>query len=71
VAKTGRIEQNWANIFSDLRNKQIDVQNLNQILSFDLSIPGSSALTERVFSLISNKEENDEKYWHNTGAPQT
>jgi hypothetical protein len=40
VAKTGSIEQNWANIFSDLRNKQIDVTNLNQILGFDLNIPG-------------------------------
>jgi hypothetical protein len=40
---------------SDLRNKQIDVPTLNKILGFVLSIPGSNAYTERVFSLMSNK----------------
>lgn len=55
VVKTGHIEQSWVNIFSDLRNKQIDVPNLIKILGFVLSIPGSNAHTERVFSLMSNK----------------
>ena len=55
MVKTGRIEQSWVNIFSDLRNKQIDVPNLIKILGFVLSIPGSNAHTERIFSLMSNK----------------
>jgi hypothetical protein len=55
VVKTGSIEQSWVNIFSDLRNKQIYMPNLIKILDFVLSVPGSNALTERVFSLMSNK----------------
>jgi hypothetical protein len=55
VVKTGSTEQRWVNIFSDLRNKQIYVPNLIKILGFVLSIPGSNAHTERVFSLIDRK----------------
>jgi hypothetical protein len=55
VLKTGSIEQIWVNILSDLRKKQIYMSNLNKILGFVLSIPGSNADTERVFSLMSNK----------------
>jgi hypothetical protein len=38
-----------------LRNKQIYVPNLIKTLGFVLSIPGSNAHIERVFSLMSNK----------------
>jgi hypothetical protein len=31
VVKTGSIERSWASISIDLRNKQIDVPNLNKI----------------------------------------
>jgi hypothetical protein len=39
------------------RSKPVDVPNLNTILGFVLSIPGSNGHTERVFffSLMSNK----------------
>jgi hypothetical protein len=34
---TGIIEQSWVNIFSDLRNKEIDVPDFSKNLSFGLS----------------------------------
>jgi hypothetical protein len=43
VLKTGNTEQSRVNISSDVRNKQMDVPNLNKILGFVLSIPGSNA----------------------------
>jgi hypothetical protein len=45
----------WVYIFSDLRIISIDVLNLNNILGFVLTIPGSNGHTERVLLLMSNK----------------
>jgi hypothetical protein len=55
VLWTRSIEQNWANIFSDLRDKQIDIPNFNKILGIVLNFPGSNAHTEKILSLMSNK----------------
>jgi hypothetical protein len=54
VVKTGSAEQSWVNIFTDLRNKQIDVPNLSKMLGFVFSILSSKADTEFFFSLMSN-----------------
>jgi hypothetical protein len=49
MAKAGSIEHTWVSMFSDLRNKETDVPNLNKILS-----PSSSAHTENAQTLSLN-----------------
>jgi hypothetical protein len=47
--ETGSMEQSWVNIFSYLRNNEIDVPSLNELLGFVLDNPGSITHTELFF----------------------
>ena len=47
--------QKWVAVFCECRSKGINIPNLEKVLSFVMSIPGSNAHTERVFSIMNNK----------------
>lgn len=55
VNLAGNACEKWVSVFCDSKCKGISVQNLKKILCFVMSIPGSNAHTERVFSIMNNK----------------
>jgi hypothetical protein len=50
MERTGSMKQSWVSISIVLRNKQFVVPNLDKILGFVLSIPGSSTHSASFFT---------------------
>lgn len=53
-------DQRWVEIFQHFVKKKVPYNHMVRIISYILSLPGTSATVERVFSLI-NQIWNDEK----------
>lgn len=55
VSFAGNVNEKWVSVFNYVKLQSISVPNLEKIMKFVLSIPGSNAHTERIFSLMNNK----------------
>ena len=48
------VDCRWVEIFDHFKSKSLSYKNISQIVEFFLSLPGSNAPTERIFSLMNN-----------------
>jgi hypothetical protein len=55
-------DENWQEIFRHFKQEDIPLKNISTVVEFSLSLPGTNAAVESVFSLV-NALWTDERNW--------